>query len=1045
LASEHLERRLTAILAADVAGYSRLTGLDEEGTHLQLREHLSSFVNPKIAEYRGRIVKNTGDGLLAEFSSAVDAVRCAIDVQRGMAKRNADVAAEKRIDFRIGINIGDIIIDRGDIFGDGVNVAARLEGVADPGGICMSDDVFRQIQGRVAGDFVDIGEQQLKNIARPVRIFHVRVTGPATDASPLDTSSLPALPPGTELRFPNGARSAETVAYSGKVFAFTNIPIRVPTHFMGRDDALAVIETALKRYEGRVAITALHGLRGVGKTTLAAAFAERHRGDYRATWWIRAQSDTTMRADLMALGIRLGWVGVDEKEEQAVAAVMERLRYEGNRILLIFDNAVDADALKPYLPLGGAVRVLVTSNAPVWRGVAAPVEIRLWPKEIGADYLIARTGRTGERPAAEALSEALGGLPLAHEQAAAFCERLDISLANYRKRFEVAPARLLDDARHAPAEYHDGLTVAKTFALAIEEAAKLHPAAEPLIVHAALLAPEPIPLFLFSEASEKFGEPLASMFADDGLDEAVAALRAFALVDREAIVDERDASITTAAIRLHRLVREVAVARREGEERSQLRLALAAALGAAYPSNSYSTAAWPRCAPLTPHLLANCEAEIDVNANAECADLLDRAGMYFHCRAAYSGARPLYERALAIRANALGPEHPHTALSLHHLANLLRSQGDYAGAQPLYERALAIREKAFGPEHTETAASLVNLALLLRDRGDHAGARPLMERALAIREKVLGPDHPDTAWSLNPLAVLLRDHGDYAGAQQLFERALAIHEKALGPQHPGTAWSLTHVAVVLQAQADYRGARPLCERALAIREKALGPEHPETAGSLQVLARLLQDQGDLAGARPLVERALAIREKALGPDHPHTALSLNHLANLLRSEGDVAGARPLCERALAIHEKVLDPDHLDTASTLHTLALLLHDQGDLARARPLCERALAIREKALGTEHPDTAWSLHHLANLLRSQGDLAGARPLCERALAIREKALGPDHPHTALSLNHLANLLRSQGDVAGARPLCERALAIHEKAGANAAAPNADNTTRK
>jgi class 3 adenylate cyclase len=272
LASEHLERRLTAILAADVAGYSRLTGLDEEGTHLQLREHLSSFVNPKIAEYRGRIVKNTGDGLLAEFSSVVDAVRCAIDVQRGMAKRNADVAAEKRIDFRIGINIGDIIIDRGDIFGDGVNVAARLEGVADPGGICMSDDVFRQIQGRVAGDFVDIGEQQLKNIARPVRIFHVRVTGPATDALPLDTSSLPALPPGTELRFPNGARSAETVAYSGKVFAFTNIPIRVPTHFMGRDDALAMIETVSARsVKSRAA-------RDAASKPMAAAFAERIGG-----------------------------------------------------------------------------------------------------------------------------------------------------------------------------------------------------------------------------------------------------------------------------------------------------------------------------------------------------------------------------------------------------------------------------------------------------------------------------------------------------------------------------------------------------------------------------------------------------------------------------------------------------------------------------------------------------------------------------------------------------------------------------------------------
>jgi hypothetical protein len=156
------------------------------------------------------------------------------------------------------------------------------------------------------------------------------------------------------------------------------------------------------------------------------------------------------------------------------------------------------------------VRVLVTSNAHAWRGVAAPVEIRLWPREIGADYLIARTGRGAERSAAETLSAALGGLPLAHEQAAAYCERLDISLADYLKRFEAAPARLLDDARHAPTEYHDGLTVTKTFALALEEAAKLHPGAEPLIVHAALLAPEPIPLFLFAEAREKFGEPLTT-------------------------------------------------------------------------------------------------------------------------------------------------------------------------------------------------------------------------------------------------------------------------------------------------------------------------------------------------------------------------------------------------------------------------------------------------------------------------------------------------------------------------------------------------------
>jgi hypothetical protein len=139
-------------------------------------------------------------------------------------------------------------------------------------------------------------------------------------------------------------------AFPGQVFAVSNVPIRVPKHFMGRDCALSAIETALRGDEGRVAITALHGLRGVGKTTLAAVYAERHRGDYRATWWIRAQTETGLRADLVGLGVRLSWVASDEKEEPALAAVMERPRHEGEGILLIYDNATDANALKPYLP-----------------------------------------------------------------------------------------------------------------------------------------------------------------------------------------------------------------------------------------------------------------------------------------------------------------------------------------------------------------------------------------------------------------------------------------------------------------------------------------------------------------------------------------------------------------------------------------------------------------------------------------------------------------------------------------------------------------------
>src|ERR1700686_127089 len=170
-------RRLTAILAADVAGYSRLMGLDEEGTHERLKAHLGELVEPKIKEHRGRTVKNTGDGLLAEFASVVDAVRCAAEIQRGMIDREPEVPEERRIRFRIGINLGDVIVEEHDIFGDGVNVAARLEALAEPGGIWVSRVVRDQGRDKLDFAFEDMGEQSVKNIARPVRVYALRPEG----------------------------------------------------------------------------------------------------------------------------------------------------------------------------------------------------------------------------------------------------------------------------------------------------------------------------------------------------------------------------------------------------------------------------------------------------------------------------------------------------------------------------------------------------------------------------------------------------------------------------------------------------------------------------------------------------------------------------------------------------------------------------------------------------------------------------------------------------------------------------------------------------
>ena len=191
LATGRVERRLAAILAADVAGYLRLMGAEEEGTRERLKAHFRQLIEPKIQEHRGRVVKNTGDGMLAEFPSVVDAVRCAAEVQRAMIDRNADIPEDKRISFRMGINLGDVIVEPGDIFGDGVNIAARLEALAEPGGICISGVVHNQVRDKLPYLFEDIGAQSLKNIDRPVHVYRIRI---AAAAPALPTAAPTAVP-----------------------------------------------------------------------------------------------------------------------------------------------------------------------------------------------------------------------------------------------------------------------------------------------------------------------------------------------------------------------------------------------------------------------------------------------------------------------------------------------------------------------------------------------------------------------------------------------------------------------------------------------------------------------------------------------------------------------------------------------------------------------------------------------------------------------------------------------------------------------------------
>jgi adenylate cyclase len=302
LSNEHVERRLAAVLAADVAGSCRLIGIDEEGTLAQLRVLRKTLFDPKIAEHHGRVVKNTGDGALVEFASVVDAVRCADKIQRSVAEQNTDVPRDKRIEFRIGIHVGDIIIEDDDIFGDGVNIAVRLEGIAEPGGICVSDDAHRQIRGKIGLDYDDMGPQVLKNIAEPMRVWRIRANGlaatapnhrPVDDAEPLalpDKPSIAVLPfqnmsgdPAQDY-FADGMVDEITTALSrfkslfviARNSSFTYKGRAVDIKQVGRELGVRyVLEGSVRKAAGKVRISG----QLIDATTGAHLWADRFEGD----------------------------------------------------------------------------------------------------------------------------------------------------------------------------------------------------------------------------------------------------------------------------------------------------------------------------------------------------------------------------------------------------------------------------------------------------------------------------------------------------------------------------------------------------------------------------------------------------------------------------------------------------------------------------------------------------------------------------------------------------------------------------------------------
>jgi len=702
-------------------------------------------------------------------------------------------------------------------------------------------------------------------------------------------------------------------------------------YFSGREGYLQKLRYILTSGQPAALTQAIKGLGGMGKTQTAIQYAFRHRAEYRAGFSVLADLPENLISGFAGLAGLLDLVEKDAKEIASAAAAAKRWFESNDGWLLILDNVEDWNVAKEWIPSGKRGHVLITTRLQFTGKLAQGLDLPNMPQEEGADFLLLRAKisdpSAADRAAALELSGEVGGLPLALEQAGAYIEEAQLSPVEYLELYRVEGKALR--AQGATVVDHD--TVAVTFTLAFE---KLSEPAKNIVRMCAYLAPDAIPEDILSAGQEP----------DLQFRHAVADAARYSLIQRNA---------KNQTVDIHRLVQDVVKDSLDPIIQRQWVEQALSALNARFPEDM-EFKNWPECERLLPH-----------------------------ARIATS---------LALR---YGLESGETAHLMHQTAWYLLWRAQYKEAEPLIRRALEIREEVLGPEHPDTARSLNDLGWLFNRRGQDMEVVPLFTRVLEIREKALGPDHPDTAFSLNNLAQVLGDQGRYEEAVMLFRRALDIRERVLGPEHPDTAFSLNSLGGHFREHGKYDEAEPLLKRALAIREAVLGPQHPSTSNSLHNLGELFRVQGRDKEAELFLRRALEINEKTLGPDHPDTALNLNNLAMLYEKEARLLEAEPLLMRALEINEKTLGP-HLETAKTLRNLGDFYSRQGLFHKADPFLRRAFSIAERLPEGRSPKVVDFARSYLTVVQKVGRIFEAQKLRARF------QLGPQSPPAKIEFPH-------------------------------------------
>ncbi|MFW6689451.1 FxSxx-COOH system tetratricopeptide repeat protein [Streptomyces sp. MAR4 CNX-425] len=796
---------------------------------------------------------------------------------------------------------------------------------------------------------------------------------------------------------------------AGRPRIWGNLPPR-NQNFTGRDELLALLEQRLQEGTTTVLPEAIHGMGGVGKTQLAIEYAYRHQDEYDIVWWIPSERPGQIGQSLVELAKRLG---LETTSEVNVAApvVREALR-EGKpyaRWLLIFDNADSPEQVRPYFPTGGTGTIVVTSRNRRWSLVGGSLDVDVFTRE-ESKKLLSRSGPELADEEAEALAAALGDLPLALVQAAAWRTETGMPTSEYLRLFEDKKNELLETA--PPPDYQ--LPVAAAWNVSLDHLEQRSPTALRLLELCSYFAPDPISRSVLKGPGPQSIYPEL----DSALNDPMKLARAIREINRYSLarIDHR-----TNSIEMHRLVQLVLVNRMSPEEQNRMRQGAHSLMATADPKEPNDPSNWPRYAELYTHVIASDAVRSD---QPWVRQLVLNVARYLYRWGDHDAAVEFSEEAWSAWTELFSAEDSLSLLMGQHLGFMYWAVGRYGDAARLVGQLRQTYDRT-QPADSEDALEALQLeAAVRRAEGRFAEGAEIDKAAHERALQAFGEEDPTTLNVAHNYAVSLRLMGDFQGALELDRQTWLLRQRLFGRDDPRSLATEVSVAIDVRESGDYVGALPLQETAVAARQDILGSRNPFTFHALRELSITTRKAGDHARSLELAIEAHEGFTRRYGEDHPRSLAAALSLSIALRQTGDLDAARVRGAKACEGYRHVYSAEHPYALAADVDLALSERLLGRPEEARRLDEHAIRTLTDVLGDDHPHTLVAAVNLASDMAALGDheeaLRWGRPTLSRC----QEVFGTDHPTTLACAGNLSLDLAASGDVEEATALRQDTL---------------------